>query len=84
MNIYAFLNKSVINGSSISDVENSIRMMKECNFIIEKNRSKNLLNHTEENCLLEGNVCLSHPIYSFPAIYIVLSTKRKVFYLWNG
>ena len=33
---------------------------------------------------LQGNACLSQPNYSFPAIYIILSTKQTACYLWNG
>ena len=64
MNIYGFLNKSVTSGSSISDVESSIRMMKECNFIIEKNRSKIFLNHIDENCNLKE-------MYAYPIRFIL-------------
>ena len=70
----------MINNSSISDAENdSIRIIKECNFIIEKNKSKNVLNHTVDKCNFNKNGCLSQPVYSFfPAIYIILSIKLKV------
>ena len=63
MNIYAFLNKSVINGPSISDVETSIRMMKECNFTIEKNRSK-------EFCIIPSKIVTWRKMYAYPIRFI--------------
>ena len=49
MNLFEFLITSVINGSSIFAVENSIRMMKECNFIIEKTGSNRSLGSRKDN-----------------------------------
>ena len=64
INLYAFLIALVIRNSSISDVENdSIRIIKECNFI-EKSKSKNVLNHTVDNCNF-------NEIYAYPNRFIL-------------
>ena len=58
----------MINDSSISDLENdSVRITKECSFITEKNKLKNVLNHTVDNCNF-------NQMHAYPNWFILFSS----------
>ena len=78
MNLYEFLITSVINGSSISAVENSIRIIKECNFIIEKNRSKNF--RIIPSKIVTSRKCMLIPTDLFFSSYLQFYQQNKQFF----